>query len=386
MTISVKMDTVLLLVMIAAATAVFAFDAITEKGIADGVPYIGVVWLAYYHRQRHWILVAAIVCCLLTVFGYFVSPPGSEVWKSFLNRGLCVFAIALTAVLCNVAQRTQQRLRNSEENLQLLVSQRTDELARSNAELQISNEQLEQRNDELICTRDSLEQSNTELQQFAYVASHDLQSPLRAIAGFAQFLEKDYQDKLDESAGDYLRRIVDAAKRMQTLINDLLAYARVDARAVPFRSTSLAAVFDDVVELLQVDIADVGGRVTRDDLPTVNGDPSQLSQLLQNLISNGLKYHGQSPPHVQVSAQENGGEWVVSVQDNGIGIESKHHDRIFEIFRRLHSQDQIPGTGIGLAVCRRIANRHGGRIWVESVPGNGTTFSFSIPVQRSQIV
>ena len=228
-------------------------------------------------------------------------------------------------------------------------------------------------------TAAELEQSNIELQQFAYIASHDLQAPLRGIAGFAQFLQHEYQGQLDATADEYIGHIVAGSLRMQQLINDLLAYSRVESRSRPFAMVNLAEVFDDALEVLRAEIGESGGEVTRGELPTVTGDPAQLFQLLQNLISNGLKYHNDAPPSVQVTAEGNDRQWTIAVRDNGIGIEAKHHERIFEIFLRLHTQEKYPGTGIGLAVCRRIVLRHGGRIWVESEVGRGSTFYFTLP-------
>jgi PAS domain S-box-containing protein len=228
-------------------------------------------------------------------------------------------------------------------------------------------------------TAAELEQSNIELQQFAYIASHDLRAPLRGISGFAHFLQQDYQGKIDATADEYLDQIVTGAQRMQQLINDLLAYSRVESRSRPFVPVNLAEMFDDAVDLLRAEIEDAGGQVTRGELPTVLGDRAQLSQLLQNLIGNGLKYHDDAPPLVQVTAERNESGWKLAVRDNGIGIEAKHHERIFEIFLRLHTNDKYPGTGIGLAVCRRIVLRHGGRLWVESQIGHGSTFYFTLP-------
>ena len=250
--------------------------------------------------------------------------------------------------------------------------------------LQFANEELQRHSQELSLAQRELEQSNVDLQQFAYIASHDLQTPLRGIAGFAQFLQRDYQGKLDEKADEYIERIVEGAKRMQQLINDLLTYSRVESRSRSFEPTDLNKVFDDAVAILHSSIQDSGGEVTRAELPTVIADYSQLSQLLQNLIGNGLKYHGDRPPRVHVSAKNGDSEWTVAVRDNGIGIAVKHHERIFEIFRRLHTEQEYPGTGIGLAVCQRIVLRHGGRIWLESEPGKGSTFYFSIPVPGSK--
>ncbi len=226
---------------------------------------------------------------------------------------------------------------------------------------------------------DKLAASNLELQQFAYVASHDLQAPLRGIANFAQFLREDYGDKLDEEAGEYISRIVSGCKRMQQLISDLLTYSRVDARARPFESVDLNLVVDQAIEILEPSITDAGGHVTRDDLPTVSGDPSQLLQLMQNLIGNGLKYHRDGVPTVHVSSESRGLCSSISVRDNGIGIHPDAQERVFEIFKRLHTQDEYPGTGIGLAICRRIVEQHSGEMSLQSTPGEGSTFSFTLP-------
>ncbi len=228
-------------------------------------------------------------------------------------------------------------------------------------------------------TARELEQSNIDLQQFAYIASHDLQAPLRGIAGFAQFLQSEYQGKLDATADEYIGQIVSGAQRMQQLINDLLGYSRVQSCSRPFAPVNLADVFDDVVKMLLAEIGDSGGKVTRGELPIVGGDPVQFFQLLQNLISNGLKYRNHIVPNVQVTSERNDQGWTIAVRDNGIGIESRHLERIFDIFFRLHTQEKYPGTGIGLAVCRRIVLRHGGRIWVESEFGRGSTFYFTLP-------
>ncbi|GAA5510377.1 PAS domain S-box protein [Novipirellula caenicola] len=251
---------------------------------------------------------------------------------------------------------------------------------------QIENEKiLEWLNGELSRTIDALHSSNIDLQQFAYVASHDLQTPLRAIANFAQFLQDDYAGKLDATADDYLQRIVQGAHRMQQLIRDLLGYSRVESRAAPFQPTSLNDAFQDALEMLSSSIAETGARVTRDELPTIQADKSQMSQLLTNLIGNAVKYHGDKPPEVHVWAETNDEFHTLFVRDNGIGISPQHHERVFEIFRRLHTQTAYPGTGIGLAVCRRIVNRHGGDISVKSQEGKGSTFVFTIPVNQPEV-
>ena len=225
---------------------------------------------------------------------------------------------------------------------------------------------------------DELARSNADLQQFAYVASHDLQEPLRMVAGYTQLLARRYRDRLDADADEFIGYAVDGAVRMQNLINDLLAYSRVGNRGQPLEATDCNAVFDEVVANLRTAMDDSQAAVTRDALPTVRADKSQLVELFQNLISNAIKFHGEEPPRIHVSAglKENG--WVFSVRDNGVGIDSEYAERIFGIFQRLHTRDQYPGTGIGLAICKRIVESRGGQIWVESQPGEGSIFHFTI--------
>jgi light-regulated signal transduction histidine kinase (bacteriophytochrome) len=191
---------------------------------------------------------------------------------------------------------------------------------------------------------------------------------------------------LDDQARDYIRRTVQSIAQMQALIRDLLLYSCVESRSRPFVPVPLVDVFRDSVSLLESSIRDAGGQVTCGELPVVLGDASQLAQLMQNLIGNGLKYHGTEPPHVHVSAEPGiaKNEWIISVRDNGIGIDPKYFGRIFEIFKRLHDQKEYPGTGIGLAVCRRVVERHGGAIWVESEAGRGSNFCFTIPADTAK--
>lgn len=225
----------------------------------------------------------------------------------------------------------------------------------------------------------ALRRSNLELQQFAYVASHDLQEPLRTIASYLQLLETRYKDKLDKDAQDFIYYAVDGATRMKKLINDLLVYSRVDRADEPHKPTPLTTVLDRVVSQLQVTIADNNATITHDPLPTLTVDENQMVQLLQNLIGNAIKYKGDHPPHIHIGARRDKTEWIITVRDNGIGIEPQYLERIFIIFQRLHSVRQYPGTGIGLAICKKIVERHNGRIWAESVPGEGTTIAFALP-------
>jgi PAS domain S-box-containing protein len=237
---------------------------------------------------------------------------------------------------------------------------------------------------ELAVANQVLEESNLELKQFAYIASHDLQTPLRSIAGFIQLLQQEYEGKLDEQAQDWILRTVGAVELMQTLIRDLLSYSCVEARSGTFTQIPFLDIVNDALILLESSIHDSGGQVACDKLPIVMGDRSQLVQLMQNLIGNGLAYRSDKPPHIHISAKRRGNDWIFSVSDNGIGIDPKHYEQIFEIFKRLHNQKDKPGTGIGLAVCRRVVNRHGGKIWVESEPGHGSTFHFTIPARTEQ--
>jgi len=245
-------------------------------------------------------------------------------------------------------------------------------------EIQVVEERLEQRTEEL-------ERSNKDLVQFAYVASHDLRAPVRAIKSFSQILKKDYREKLDEEANECLDFIVTGAGRLETLINDLLTYSRVDTQGKAFAPVDTSEVLDQVVIDLRLDIEDSQAEITCDALPVVVADASQMTQLFQNLISNAIKFQSQDPPKVHVAALKKDDVWVFSVKDNGIGIEAQHTERIFAMFQRLHTQDEYPGTGMGSAICKRIVERHGGNIWVQSEVGMGSTFYFSIPSQGENV-
>jgi PAS domain S-box-containing protein len=230
-----------------------------------------------------------------------------------------------------------------------------------------------------------LARSNAELEQFAYVASHDLQEPLRMVASYTQLLARRYQGKLDQDADEFIGFAVDGARRMQELINDLLTYSRVGTRLLEVRTVDCGQLVDQVVVDLAAAIADRQASVTRDHLPLVLADPTQLRQLFQNLIANGIKFHRPGAlPRVHVSASLNGEGWTFSISDNGIGIEPQYFERIFVLFQRLHGRDEYPGTGIGLALCKKIVERHGGHMRVDSTPAQGTTFRFTLPVANAE--
>ncbi|MFC7230855.1 PAS domain-containing protein [Saliphagus sp. GCM10025308] len=226
---------------------------------------------------------------------------------------------------------------------------------------------------------EQLEVSNERLEQFAYAASHDLQEPLRMVSSYLQLIERRYGDDLDEDGEEYLAFAINGADRMRNMIDGLLEYSRVETQGDSFEAIELEAVFDNVLHDLQFHLEESDAEVHLDDLPRVEGDVNQLRQLFQNLLSNAIEYSGDEPPRIYVEADCRGNERIISVRDEGIGIEADNQERIFEVFQRLHSRDEYVGTGIGLALCQRIVERHGGRIWVDSEPGEGATFSLALP-------
>ncbi|MDJ1182504.1 ATP-binding protein [Roseofilum casamattae] len=233
--------------------------------------------------------------------------------------------------------------------------------------------------DELSRLTQELERSNEELEKFAYIASHDLQEPLNLIASYVELLEMRYESLFDRDGKEFMGFVLEGVSHMQALIDDLLVYSRVGRNEQLFERVDLQASFDRTVSNLQLRISEIGATISHDPLPTISGDSVQLTQLLQNLISNGLKFHSDRPPQIHVGVRLEGQEWLLSVEDNGIGIEPEMSDRIFTIFQRLHTREEYPGTGIGLAICKKIVEFHGGRIWVVSQVGRGSTFYFTLP-------
>lgn len=225
-----------------------------------------------------------------------------------------------------------------------------------------------------------LRRSNAELEQFAYVASHDLQEPLRMVANYVELLAERYRGQLDERADKYIGYASDGARRMQRMVADLLAFSRVGSEGKPLGRVASGEVLDQVLASLDALIREQGATIERGPMPVVMADESQLGQLLQNLVANAIKFRGEQPPLVRISAVRSGAEWQLSVGDNGIGIDMQHAPRIFQMFQRLHARGRYPGSGIGLAIAKRIVERHGGRIWLESEPGRGSTFHFTLRV------
>jgi PAS domain S-box-containing protein len=248
-------------------------------------------------------------------------------------------------------KHAEQRLRAFNSEMERCVEERTRELARTVAQLQ----------------------------QFAYVASHDLQEPLRMVTSYLQLIDRRYRNKLDDTAREFINFAVDGAARMKQLITDLLDYSRVESKAGTFRRIDTVSLLNDVMHMLEPLIEEAGAQITLSNLPVVVGDLSQLRQVFQNLLGNSLKFRGEGQPNIHVTAEPTGDGWAFVVRDNGIGLDPEHAERIFEMFQRLHGRESYPGTGIGLAICKKIVERHGGRIWVESEPGAGATFRFTLP-------
>jgi PAS domain S-box-containing protein len=259
-------------------------------------------------------------------------------------------------------------LRDDQGQIYRMIGTATDISDRKTAELELQQQ------------KQDLARSNDELQQFAYVASHDLQEPLRMISSYLELLERRYKGQLDPKADQFIAYAVDGAARMQILINDLLKYSRVGSRGQLLEQVDCEVILQNVLRNLQVAIAENKAVITHDALPQVNADITQLTQLFQNLIGNAIKFHGEDPPNIYIGIEHRNDKWLFSVCDNGIGIESQYVDRIFVIFQRLHNRTDYPGTGMGLAICKKIVERHSGNLWVESTPKQGSTFYFTLPV------
>ena len=239
--------------------------------------------------------------------------------------------------------------------------------------------------EDLVVKAAELARSNVELQQFAYIASHDLQEPLRAISGFTELLVKRYHGKIDEKADTYIDFITEGTTRMQQMIQDLLTYSRVQTQVHEFVRIDSTTSLDLALSDLQVATREHNAIITNDPLPSIFADQEQITKMFQNLIGNAIKFNKPGvAPEVHISAKQDKNNWIFSVSDNGIGINQQYADRIFKIFQRLHTRDEYPGTGIGLAICKRIAEQHGGTIWIESVPGSGSTFYFTIPKRKKE--
>ena len=297
----------------------------------------------------------------------FIRMKGAQSEQTKITHDLQVRIGKMEMEAYKRAQEIQESNRRLEEEVQ--------EREKQQAVINRMNSDLEQK---VLDRTSELKQSNEELERFAFIASHDLQEPLRMVASFLQLLKKRYHDELDETANQYINFAVDGADRMKKLISDLLEYSRVGVSNEDFTRVDLNLVMNDVTSLFQNSISSLGAKVEISPLPVVMGRRQQLLQLFQNLVSNALKYHGRETPQITIGCTGKGNFWEIFVKDNGIGIDPKFFEKIFIIFQRLHNKSEYSGTGIGLAICKRIVERHGGIIRVESEPGKGSTFFFTI--------
>jgi len=358
------------------------------------ITYVGVVG----HGKSPFIIagICSIAFALTVVLEYlgllpnrfhamgFYFPWGNQFDILFVITALLFHGAFIAYYSGNLLKENREKLKR--QNTELVQAKEAAEKARDELEQRVKERTFElvMANEQLHQKTEDLTRSNKELEQFAYVASHDLQEPLRMVTSYVQLLSQRYKDKLDRDANEFIDFAANGATHMYQLINDLLAYSRVGTRESPFELVDCEDVFHKSVNNLKVAVEESGAEVTHDPLPKAVADFSQLEQLFQNLIGNGIKFRGEESPRVHISARANGNHWIFSVRDNGIGIAPEYKERIFVIFQRLHVKDKYPGTGIGLAICKKIVERHGGRIWVESEPRKGATFYFTLPKEGVQ--
>lgn len=334
------------------------FKIISEY-VIDGIFLVGLLGIYYYRTQfDRSILILLSLSILVTMSSEVFFTLYTDVYGIFNLLGHVLKVVAFYLLYKAIIQIGLER------PFSVLFRQ-----------IKLNEDLLSQKTQEL-------ERSNKELENFASIASHDLQEPLRKVVSFLQLLQQRYGSLLDDKAQEYINIAVDGGKRMQKMISDLLQYSRISTRGNKFILMNLETILTNVLSDLQLSMQESGAIVTYDPLPALEVDKTQMEQLFLNLLSNAIKFRGASTPTIHISAKQDGDAWVISIQDNGIGIDMAYAKRLFQIFQRLHTRDEYPGTGIGLAVCKRIVERHGGQIWVESQPGEGSTFSFKIPLRK----
>ena len=349
-----------------------------------------ILWTAVRFGPRGGSLSSLLVAAIAVWHTAQGTGPFATAGDTLAFRVLSVQAFLSVATLCSlmlgalIEERrvAEDALRSAYSTLEVRIEERTRELSATNQALQTEVAERARAEHEVRRTVAELARSNAELEQYAYVASHDLQEPLRAVAGTVQLLQNRYQGKMDERADELIAHAVSGIVRMKALINDLLAYSRISSRDMMVRPTDCGAVMKEVLVNLAASIEDCDAEVKYGGLPTVVADPTQMTQLFQNLIGNAVKFRGDRRPEIRVEGERQDGEARFTVRDNGIGIEPQFLDRIFGVFQRLHTRSAYPGNGIGLAICKKIVERHGGRIWVESRVGEGSIFHFTIPLTQ----
>ena len=355
------------------------------KGLPDAKVFVGIPEQAAYAAAHRTMRLNLIFLGIVAGLALAAAWTGGDFFVLRQVRGLVEAARRLSkgdlATRSGVAPGPGElgQLARSFDDMAASLQQHVGDLQRAQAELKALNEELEQR---VLERTAELRRSNEDLEQFAYVASHDLQEPLRMITGYVTLLRQREGSKLDENSRQFIAFALDGATRMQQFIQDLLAYSRVGKQGRVFESVDANDACAAALANLQAAVEKAGAEVTRDTLPTVKGDLSLLTQLFQNLIGNALKFRGEARLKIEIGCQRKGADWEFAVCDNGIGIAQQDFERIFVVFQRLHAPEKFPGTGIGLSVCKKIVERLGGRIWVESKPGKGATFFFTIPVME----
>lgn len=306
-----------------------------------------------------------------------------------LAGGALSIALLLTAFFflkgeISMRIKVEGELCRHQEGLEDLVQRRTRDIAETNSRLKTEIAMREQAEEDLKKSMKDLARSNKELDQFASVASHDLQSPLRTVSGFLDLLARNYNEELDEKAHMFIERAVNGTKRMSVLVHDLYVYSRIGTKEKQFSTFNMSILLNGAIDNLKEIVDENKATINSDELPYVEGDDTQLIQLFQNLIGNAIKFRKKDAPlSIRISAERKQDEWVFGVHDNGIGIEPRFYERIFVIFQRLHTSEDYPGTGLGLALCKKIVERHGGRIWIESRPDEGSSFYFTMPVRKT---
>ncbi|OGS36048.1 MAG: hypothetical protein A2293_05940 [Elusimicrobia bacterium RIFOXYB2_FULL_49_7] len=368
-----------------------------------------------FSKAYHWVTSCCLLAliCPVVILSFFMNLSSSYVigyymavvlsfffllpTKKLLNINTFIIAVALTGIILTFRDtvdkdhiriiihfysmlaisyglvRSFNSARLNEYNITIAIKKELERVEK--AENNLMKEIAEKNRIEI-----KLKQSNTELEQFAYVASHDLREPLRMVASYLQLLEKRYKDKLDSDANEFIAFAVDGATRMQNLITDLLTYSRIGAGHMPFTAIQCETVLNKAMKNLEIAIQDKQAKIISDSLPTIMANEGQLIQLFQNLIGNALKFCKDKTPEIHILVKRDETNYIFGIQDNGIGIASAHQERVFQIFQRLHTREEYEGTGIGLAVCKKIVEKHGGRIWIDSTVGRGTTFWFTLPI------
>ena len=338
---------IILILLIISCFLIYYFDIILRTSILIAHFFYFPSILACLWWKRKGLIVPLFLAILLLVFN--IIPEYELVSIEILNNFLRAISLIVVGIVISI-------LSENISNKEIEFNQITEDLRRS----------------------------NEDLQQFAYVASHDLQEPLRAIVSFSQLLEDKYHEKLDEDGKEFIHFITDGAKKMNTLIKDLLLYSRITTQAKPSRLTDLEDVVQDALFNLKESIDESEAIITYDKMPVLKIDKTQFIQLFQNLLSNAIKFRSQQPPRIHIGVNRLETEWIFSVKDNGIGIEPKYFSKLFNIFYRLHTKEEYPGTGIGLPICKKIVQRYGGKIWVESRLGKGSTFYFTFKRKKDK--